>query len=160
MQSCYLSNTAFMKNLAAYLGLALALGIKNASACSVPASAYELDAFLASSAPHKVVFTARVVAVANKNFNTGVTVQDIELETFNWYRGQARKRVKASGVIGSMRGTSCEGQFDFHVRQGEEWLIVGEEEKGVIIPSGMLSEKIKGGRPGAEALRSLSKPAR
>lgn len=149
-----------MKNLSFCFGFALALGVNSANACSFPASAYELDAFLASSAPHKVVFTARVASVANKNFNTGVTVQDIEFETIDWYRGQARKRVKASGMIGSGRGTSCEGQFDFHVRQGEQWLIVGEEENGVIVPAGMLSEKIKGGRPGAAALRSLSKPAR
>lgn len=100
--------------------LVMALACTRAGACKLAAEAYVLEAFLASDTPGKVVFTARVRSVATKHLNTGMSLQEIKLETGQWFRGQPRKHVHARGAMGTMPGTSCEGQFDFRVSEGEE----------------------------------------
>jgi len=110
-------------------------------ACKLAPSSYDLDAFLVQNGKDAVVFRAQVMSA---QFENPGDRQHIAFRTAQWWRGRPRAEVKAQGQRHSMPGTSCEGQFDFIVEPGSEWLIIGEERNGVVFPSALLSVRLNG----------------
>jgi len=127
----------------------------NAQACKLAREAYDLDAFLASKKPNQVVFRGRVKAVESITTADGELKHQIDFEVNRWWRGSVRMKVAALGFSGTMKGTSCEGSFDFAARVGEEWLVVGVEENNFVRPSGLLSKVVVNGAIPTDILRRL-----
>jgi hypothetical protein len=136
--------------------LAMTLVAGHAYACKLAVEAYDLNAFLASPGTNKIVFEGRIKSVVNmKAAEDGVRKQKIYFKVDHWWRGKIRNKVVALGIVGSHAGTDCEGQFDFSAQPGEEWLIVGTEEKGFIRPSHLLSKPVIDGALPFEVRQSL-----
>lgn len=127
-----------------------------ARACKLAPKAYDLSAYLSSDQPNKVVFQAEVESVTmDANAKNNSKIQIIRFKPSRWWLGQARQKVIARGVTGSVPGTSCAEMFDFTVKTREVWLIAGYEENGVIYPSPHLSRLLPNGRLPADARKAL-----
>ena len=98
-----------------------------AVACKVAATVYDLQAYLAAPVHDSVVFTGHVTAV---EMNDQGKEQRIAVETDNWWMGAPVKNVVVFGSVGTMRGTDCEGTFDFQTRAGANVLIVAHPDHG------------------------------
>jgi hypothetical protein len=126
--------------------LAIALMSASTYACSLAPSAYDLKAALASPHPTLVIFRGHVVSAEDTHTaEKGARARKYHFRVEQWWYGAPRERIVARGSVGTMAGTSCEGTYDFSASPGEEWLIVGYEENGVIDPSRMLSKPLIGG---------------
>ena len=98
-----------------------------AVACKVAPTVYDLQAYLAAPVQNSVVFTGHVTAV---EMNDQGKEQRIAVETDKWWMGAPQKNVVVFGSVGTMRGTDCEGTFDFHTRAGATVLIVAHPNHG------------------------------
>jgi hypothetical protein len=136
--------------------LTTAFVTSDVGACSLAAEAYNLDAFLASTDTHKVVFRGRVQSIESTfSPKEHLPMQKIRFKVEHWWRGQNRDIVDAIGTVGNLQGTDCEGVFDFKVELDEEWLIVGYEEAGIVDPSRLLSKRLVNHVLPPEARRAL-----
>lgn len=126
--------------------ITICLAAGAASACKLSPDAYDLAAFLRAPGDSKVVFLGKVLSVREYRISEDLTEQKIRFETSRWWRGTGEQSVLAKGVVGLLKGTDCAGVFDFSVKQGEEWLIVGYVEKGEIRPSHLLSIPTSSGK--------------
>jgi len=126
--------------------LALCLLAQGALACKVPPQAYDMRAYLRAADMPKVVVKAKVEEVTELLRQGGVVEQRIELTTSSWWRGEATPSITMLANSGGMGGTSCAGVWDFSVKVGEEWLIVGVMNDGIVHPLPKLSAKIVDGR--------------
>jgi len=119
-------------------------------ACSFPHKPYELRKLLkeelADAGDSTVVFLGKVVEVHERLLENEEVVQEIRFEPSRWWKGEPKKVMQVSGASGTGRGTSCEGAFDFMVRAGQEWLIVGDIEDGIVKPSTIYSGRVLDGR--------------
>ncbi|MFS2008141.1 hypothetical protein ACEN9F_31495 [Duganella sp. CT11-25] len=137
------------------LGSAAILFSGQAGACKLAPEAFDLAVFMSSDHANKVVFKGEVESVTmDAPAKHGEQVQIIHFKSERWWLGQAREKLSARGVMGSVPGTSCAGVFDFTVKNREVWLIAGYEENGVIYPSPQLSRRLVNGQIPAD-LRKL-----
>ncbi|MGO4379283.1 hypothetical protein AB4Z19_13475 [Pseudoduganella sp. RAF19] len=144
-----------MKNYIA--ALVLCLIADAASACKVPAVASDMQAYLRSNNMPKVVLKGKVAEVTEMLRQGGVVEQRIEIETSSWWRGEATPTITMMTSSGAMSGTSCEGVWDFSVKVGEEWLIVGVINDGIVHPLPKLSTKIVDGKVPPQLLKVLGR---
>ncbi|MGO4468100.1 hypothetical protein, partial [Pseudoduganella sp. RAF53_2] len=79
------------------------------------------------------------------------------IETSSWWRGEATPTITMMTSSGAMSGTSCEGVWDFSVKVGEEWLIVGVINDGIVHPLPKLSTKIVDGKVPPQLLKVLGR---
>jgi len=133
-----------MKNHIA--ALALCLFAQGALACKIPPQAYDMQAYLKTNGLPKVVLKGKIEEVTEMLRQGGVVEQRIEVATSSWWRGEANPNVTMMASSGTMNGTSCAGVWDFTVKVGEEWLIVGVLNDGVVHPLPKLSAKIVDGK--------------
>ena len=126
--------------------IALSLLAPAALACKIPPQAYDMRAYLRDADMPKVVVKAKVEEVTELLRQGGVVEQRAELTTTSWWRGEATPNITMIANSGGMGGTSCEGVWDFSVKVGEEWLIVGVINDGVVHPLPRLSTRIIDGR--------------
>jgi len=133
-----------MKNHIA--ALVLCLIADSALACKVPSVASDMKAYLRSNKMPQVVVKGKVAEVTEMLRQGGVVEQRIEIETSSWWRGEATPTITMMTSSGAMAGTSCEGVWDFSVKVGEEWLIVGVINDGVVQDLPKLSTKIVDGK--------------
>jgi len=129
-----------------FTALALCLAAQGAFACKIPPQAYDMHAYLKASDMPKVVVKAKVDDVTEMLRQDGVVEQRVELTASSWWRGEAMPNITMIASTGGMSGTSCEGVWDFSVKKGEEWLIVGVMTDGIVHPLPKLSTKITDGR--------------
>ncbi|NRR31210.1 hypothetical protein HSX11_13560 [Oxalobacteraceae bacterium] len=129
------------------------LSMNAASACKLGAAAYDLQAFLEEPGISKVVFVGKVASVSNVQAAKGLLVdQRIEFAATRWWHGAPRASVTGRGKAEKPLGTDCDGNWNFLVSAGDEWLIIGYEQNGLVHPSGLLSRKlINGTLPKEEA---------
>ncbi len=137
--------------------LIISIAATPAIACKLGAEAYDLKVFLSSPKPNKVVFLGQVKSIENSlKSKERLPTQKIQFQAERWWHGRAREVVEAEGNVGTLKGTDCEGVFDFKVEFGEEWLIVGFEEAGTIRPSGLLSKRISNHKLPPEVIQLLA----
>ena len=136
--------SALIKTLAATFVINLLFFSSPADACKLGAAAYDLEEYLNENKPNQVVFVGKVVSVEVVKPSPRLLLdQKIEFEVDRWWRGAGQKSVSVRGMVEKPTGTSCDGQFDFSVKSGEEWLIVGYIHDGVVDPMTLLSLRIK-----------------
>jgi hypothetical protein len=126
--------------------LALALFAQGALACKIPPQAYDMQAYLRAAGMPKVVVKAKVEEVTEMLRQDGVVEQRVEMTATSWWRGEATSNITMMASTGGLSGTSCDGAWDFSVKVGEEWLIVGVMTDGIVHPLPRLSTRIVDGR--------------
>jgi hypothetical protein len=126
--------------------LILCLAAQGAIACKLPPQAYDMRAYLSASDMPKVVVKAKVDEVTEMLRQDGVVEQRVEMTATSWWRGEASQSITMIASTGGMNGTSCQGVWDFSVKVGEEWLIVGVMTDGIVHPLPRLSTKIVDGK--------------
>ncbi|NHZ99428.1 hypothetical protein [Massilia sp. CCM 8734] len=142
--------------LFASLALPLISAAIPAHACKLAAEAYDLTAFLAKKDTRQVVFLGKASSVESLPTAPGLLVhQKITFETTRWWRGAPSKMVSASGIVEKPMGSTCDGEFDFSVTAGAEWLIVGYVEDGKVHPMPKLSERLTNGEIPRKVLHLL-----
>ncbi|MBY0573215.1 MAG: hypothetical protein K2P84_06005 [Undibacterium sp.] len=128
-----------------------------AIACKPAPIAYDLNAFRENDNPSRVLFRAKVISTHETQESDAVIRQDIYFRASSWWYGAEMKEIVAVGYIGTMKGTSCAGVFDFSVKKGQEWLIIGSIENGIVVPANMLSILLIDGKIPATVLEIIGK---
>lgn len=117
-----------------------------ATACSLAPSAYDLGAFLKERDPTQVVALAKVVAVEDLTPRPRmVSEQNVQLEVLRLWRGNLQSPVVASIGIAEPSGTSCDGIGNLRMELRQTWLLVGNNERGVLRPSALKSKHLVDG---------------
>ena len=127
------------------LSLAALLAAGSAQACKVWRQ--PLSDYLQGQVPQAAVFRGTVVRVDVRE-PAGPTAeqrQQIRFRVSRWWTGERSKTVTVQGSVGSMKGTSCEGTFDFTAQPGEEWVVFGRRDKGGVKPDALNSVRIVDG---------------
>lgn len=96
--------------------------------------------------PESVVFQGVVVSVTETTNVDGSSNQEIEFRAVRWFSGAQQTSATVMGATGILRGTDCEGVFDFSAEKGQEWLIFGQRSQGRIIPNKQLSTRLTDGK--------------
>lgn len=147
----------FGTSIHALVCVALSLFASLGSACK-PVMHHVSD-YVAHRIPDHVVFLGTVVSVEETQVGEGTSTQNIEFLATRWFGGKAQETVSVRGVIGSYRGTDCEGLVDFSAKKGEEWLMFGQRYEGKVNPDRFLSRKIVNGAIPASLLKELKQKA-
>ena len=125
-------------------------------ACEPNLEDASMKRYLQKATADTVVFAARVVSI-EEHKEHGVLVQTAQLRTSRWWRGKQMPEVLVIGEKGRGAGTSCFGVFDFVMKEGEEWLIVGQMKDGKISPAKFLSQLMSEKEAKTKSLSDLSK---
>jgi hypothetical protein len=136
------------------LAAILTLAAGDVFSCTLAPEAYDLEAFL--KARSAVVFLGTVESLKESHTKAAVE-QEIYFKTKHWWRGTPKNNVTAYGVTTKISASNCDGFFDFSVEAGEEWLIVANLLNGEILPSRLLSRKVKYGIVPADIIKLLEK---
>ena len=137
----------------ALLCITLSLFASLSSACKPVV--HRVSDYVQHRIPNHVIFLGTVLSVEEEQVGEGVTTQNIEFRATRWFGGEAQETVSVRGVIGSYRGTDCEGVVDFSAKKGEEWLMFGQLYEGKVNPDRFVSRKVVNGTIPASLLKEL-----
>lgn len=104
---------------------------------------------------NRVVFYGKVISISEKSTTPGYTIQKITFKAIHWYRGKIDVPITALGIIDNTHQTDCSGMLNFSVKKGEEWLIFGQVNDGIVNPDHWNSEIIINGKLPPSAMKKL-----
>lgn len=150
-----------LSNGTRFLSCIILFWISNSTSACQPEYPYRPDHIDYASLSGAVIFLGKVISVNEKIENDKSVTQTIKFRSTRWFAGKMEATMLVRGMIAKSMGDRplCGSRYrEFSVKkggEGEEWLIAGELDKGVVYPSSVLSQRIINGKIPLSTLSQL-----